>query len=203
VDPYRRCLNRAVASRLPEADVARWQERFTLAWREIATHHEAYAPALAAGLAVLTPLSRQAPGSAVSGTGRQAFGAVGAGLPADPISLALLLIREFQQVKLGAILDLHDLFEFSGDRRYRTPDVDPGRLERLLRGAYANLAACAFWRVRATLGADDRASARQSYRRCYRRTAQAIAALQGCESLTPLGEEFVGQMRTGLTAMTL
>jgi uncharacterized protein len=197
VDPCRHFSHRAAASRLSEADFAQWQESFTLAWREITAHHEAYAPMLAAGLATLTPV---APGFSARGPARPAFGAVGAWLPADPASLALLLIREFQRVKLGAILDMCDLFQPPRDRT--PPDADQAPRARLLRGAYAGLAVCAFWRSDAAAGRDDRVSARRRYQRWYGRTADATATLARCESLTPLGHEFVGQMRMGLRALS-
>jgi uncharacterized protein len=202
VDPYRHLLHRAAVPRLSEADFAQWQETFALAWREITAHHEAYAPTLAAGLATLTPV---APGSAARDSARQAFGVVGAWLPADPVSLALLLIRQFQRVKLGAILDRLDLFEPSPGRpQDRTPrHADQERLERLFRDTYADLSVCAFWRVRAALGGDDRGPARLRHQRWHGRATVAIATLAGCGLLTPLGEEFAGQMRSGLQALSL
>ena len=54
------------------------------------------------------PLQPGPEGRDISAAARQAFGAVGVALPADPVTLALLLIHEFQHVKLGAVLDLYD-----------------------------------------------------------------------------------------------
>jgi uncharacterized protein len=201
VDPYRHFSHRKATPRLSEADFARWQEGFTLAWREITAHHEAYAATLATDLATLTPV---APGSLARGTARQPFGAVGAWLPAGHVPLALLLIREFQRVKLGAIFDVCDLFRPAYGHGDRTPrDLGPGSPERLLRDAYAGLAVCAFWRARAALGGDDRVPARQRYQRWYGRTAIAIGTLTDSESLTPPGRELVSQMSIGHQALSL
>jgi uncharacterized protein len=203
VDPYRH-FPRAAAGRLTEADFARWRDCFTLAWAEITAHHEAYAPALAAGLATLTPLSPPAPGPAASGTARPVFGAVGAELTDGPVRLALRLICEFQRVKLEAVLGMRDFFRLADERRYRAPwEAGQAPLERLLHDAYADLAACAFWRVRAALGGDDRADARRRHRQVYERATDAIETLAGCGSLTPPGAEFVGQMLAGLKTTSL
>ncbi|HUN30875.1 MAG TPA: FxsB family cyclophane-forming radical SAM/SPASM peptide maturase [Trebonia sp.] len=201
VDPCRHFLHDSAASRLSEADFARWQDAFSLAWREITAHHEAYAPALTAGLTTLTPV---APGSVARGRARRAFGVVGAWLPADPVLLALLLIREFQRAKLGAIFDLCDLFEPVERPLGRTrPHADQDPLERLLSDTYAGLAVCAFWGTRAALGGDDAAPARERYRRWHGRTAAAIGTLTGCAALTSLGHELIGQLRIGLQALSL
>jgi uncharacterized protein len=203
VDPYRHFPHRASA-RLPEADLVRWRERFALAWAEIAAHHEAYATALAAGLSTVTPLASPSHGAPVSGTTRPAFGVAGIELPDDPVSLALLLIRSLQRMKLGAILAMHEFFRPAVERRGRTSrEAGHEPLERLLGDAYADLAACAFWRARAALGGTDREIARQGYQRGHERAAEAIATLAGSGSLMPLGTEFIGQMLARLKAMPL
>ena len=62
--------------------------------------------------------------------------------PADPATLALLIVHEFQHVKLDAMLDLYDLFD-SAD----TPALpgtwqrtEPRPLDELLQETYARLA---------------------------------------------------------------
>lgn len=63
--------------------------------------------------------------------------------------LALLLIQEFQHVKLGAVLDLYDLFDPADDRLLHAPwRDDPRPLEGLLQGTYAHLAVTDFWHAR-------------------------------------------------------
>ena len=120
-DPFRDCYHRPIAARLTEAEFGRWQRDFREAWTEIERNHGAYATALAAGLTVLMPLAATHDGRDVSGTARNAFGAVAMAPAADPVTLARLLIHEFQQVKMGAILDLYDLHDRGDDRLFPVP----------------------------------------------------------------------------------
>jgi uncharacterized protein len=186
-DPYRDCYQWPAAPRLTDQEFARWQRTFGLAWREIQEYHPAYAPALAVGLTALTPIVPAPAGADVTVAARQGFGAVGTALPDSPATLALLLIREFQRVKLAAVLDRYDLF-----------DPADNRLVELLDGAYANLAVTEFWRVRAGLGQHDRAEASERYQYWRENTAAAIKTVAGSSGLTPLGRHFVGQMRNAI-----
>ncbi len=196
-DPYRDCHQWPATARLTDAEFALWQRCFQEAWGEISQHHPAYAPALAAGLSVLMPLSPGPEGKDVSATARHAFGAVAAALPADPVTLALLLIHEFQHVKLGAVLDLYDLYDPGDDRLFHAPWRDDLRpLEGLLQGTYAHLAVTGFWRTRQQVTAGAAAEAageRFAYWRAH--TRDAIETLTSSGSLTPLGTQFVSEMR--------
>ena len=190
-DPYRDCHQWPAAPRLTDEEFAEWQRGFALAWREIQTHHPAYAPALAAGLTTLMPMAAAPAGSDVSAAARHGFGAIGAALPDDPVTLALLLMHEFQHVKLGAVLDLYDLFDPDDKRLYHAPwRKDPRPLEGLLQGTYAHLAVSEFWRVRAGLGEHDQAEAAERYEHWRAHTAAAIETLADSGSLTPLGMHF-------------
>jgi uncharacterized protein len=201
-DPYRDCHQWQAAPRLTDAEFEQWQRYFQDAWQEIERDHPAYVPALAAGLTVLMPLTAAPEGRDVSATARHAFGAVAAALPADPVTLALLLIHEFQHVKLGAVLDLYDLYDPSDDRLFHAPwraDLRP--LEGLLQGTYAHLAVTDFWRVRQEVAvgeAAETASQRFTYWRSH--TRDAIETLTSSGSLTPLGVRFVNEMRDSVSA---
>src|SRR5262249_52474723 len=128
---------------------AAWQHRFGDAWAQIQQEHAAYAPGLAAGLRTVMPLAAVRAGKEVSATARHAFGAVAVALPASPATLALLMIHEFQHVKLGAVLDLYDLFDSADTRLFNAPwRDDPRPLEGLLQGTYAHIAVTDFWRAR-------------------------------------------------------
>jgi uncharacterized protein len=196
-DPYRDCHQWSAAPRLTQAEFARWQLSFEAAWQEIQRNHPRYAPGIKAGLSVLMPVSAGPDGRDISATARHAFGAVAAALPADPVTLALLIIHEFQHVKLGALLDLYDLYDQSDTRLFDAPwREDPRPLEGLLQGTYAHLAVTDFWlaRQQATAGAEAEAAAEHfAYWRA--RTGDAIETLLDSGSLTPLGEQFVGEMR--------
>ena len=147
-DPYRDCGSWPAAPRLTAAEAARWQHDFAAAWQEIEREHSVYAPALAVGLTTLTPLTAVPDRPGVSSVARHAFGAVAAPVPAAPGGLALLLIQEFQHAKLGAILDLYDLYDEADDRIFPVPwGEGKGQIDALLQGAYALLAVADFWRA--------------------------------------------------------
>ena len=95
------------------------------------------------------------------------------------MTLALLLIHEFQHVKLGAVLDLFDLFDPADKRLYHAPWRAAMRpLEGLLQGTYAHLAVSRYWRTRqqATAGAEAEAAGKR-FRLWDRHTKQAIETL--------------------------
>jgi uncharacterized protein len=196
-DPYRDCHQWRAAPRLADSEIARWQRCFEDAWQQIERHHPAYAPAIAAGLSVLMPLSAGPKGRDTSASARHAFGAIAAALPEDPVILALLLIHEFQHVKLGAVLDLYDLYDPADDRLFPAPWRDDLRpLEGLLQGTYAHLAVTDFWRARQEVTAGAEAgSAGQRYRYWRGHTRDAIETLANSGSLTPVGVRFVNEMR--------
>lgn len=196
-DPYRDCHQWQAAPRRTDAEFTRWQEQFIAAWDEIERDHASYAAAMAAGLTTLMPLVPAQAGREASATARHAFGAVAAALPDDPVTLALLLIHEFQHVKLGAVLDIYDLYDPADARLFHAPwREDPRPLEGLLQGTYAHLAVTDFWRVRRTVTSGPAAEAagqRFAYWRAH--TCDAIETLASSGSLTPLGIRFVNEMR--------
>ena len=118
------------------------------------------------------------------------------------MTLALLLIHEFQHVKLGAVLDLYDLYDPTDGRLFHAPwREDPRPLEGLLQGTYAHLAVTDFWRVRQEVtsgAAADVAGQRFAYWRAH--TCDAIETLVSSGSLTPLGEQFVDEMQHSVTS---
>jgi uncharacterized protein len=194
-DRFRDCHQWAAAPRASGEQFAAWDRQFRAAWALIAGEHDAYAPALSAGLTTVMPLSAPAAGREISATARNAFGAVAAAMAADPAALALLLIHEFQHVKLGAMLDLYDLFDPADDRLFDAPwRQDRRPLEGLLQGTYAHVAVTDFWRIRrqAPGPCADAAASRFAHWRVQ--TAKAIETLDGSGSLTLLGKRFVGAM---------
>jgi uncharacterized protein len=202
-DPYRDCHQWTAAPRVPDADLAEWQRLFRGAWAEIGRTHPTYADGLAAGLCTVMPLCAGPPGRDVSATARNAFGAVAVALPASPVTQALLLIHEFQHVKLGAVLDVLDLYDPEDDRLFPAPWRDDLRpLEGLLQGTYAHLAVTDFWRAErnAADGQDaEAADARFVHWRTH--TADAIETLAASGSLTPLGVHFIDSMRNSILSL--
>lgn len=199
-DPERDCHQWPVSDRLDGSGHAAWQARFDEAWHLILRDHAAYAPGLAAGLHTITPLAARSDGHEVSAAARQAFGAVGAALPERADRLALLLIHEFQHVKLGAVLDLYDLYDEEDRRLYYAPWRDDLRpLEGLLQGTYAHVAVTDFWRVRRSLDASaDAVSAEIEFAHWRAQSSAALDTLASSGSLTPIGTAFVDGMRATL-----
>ncbi|MFB9882210.1 FxsB family cyclophane-forming radical SAM/SPASM peptide maturase [Planobispora siamensis] len=197
-DPFRDCHQWPAAGRLTDDRVAAWQRAFAEAWALIESELPAYAPGLRVGLSVLTPLAPAPEGREVSSTARHAFGAVAAALPDGPATLALLIVHEFQHVKLGAVLDILDLYDEGDTRRFYAPwRDDPRPLEGLLQGTYAHIAVTDFWRVRRHA---DPGRAEAQFARWRRDTAEAIETLAASGALTPLGGRFVTEMRRSVAA---
>jgi uncharacterized protein len=203
IDPYRGCAPWPAAPRLSAPEAAWWTREFGTAWDEI--EHRAYAPALAAGLTTLTPLAPGPDGRGASAVARHAFGAVAVSVSASagPGGLALLLIEEFQRAKLGAVLDLYDLYDPDDDRLFPVPwGESKGRIEALLQGAYAHLAVADFWRVSQQREADsDSDAAGRRFGECRAQAGEATGTLLDSGALTPLGARFVQQMRNSLAAL--
>ncbi|WP_159774431.1 FxsB family cyclophane-forming radical SAM/SPASM peptide maturase [Streptomyces sp. HM190] len=207
VDPSRDCYRYRPLPRLPEAEVRRWEEMFAEAWQLIRGAYPHYARGIAAGLVTITPLAPDPSGDDVSATSRHAFGAVGIALPRTAEDLAMLIIHEYQHVKLGAMLDMFDLLDGLDDRRYRVlwrPDLRP--LDALVQGAYAHLAVADIWRIRCRRGAEDVGAALHERSRPEAdkwRTAvlDALDAVAETGSLTALGRRFVRGLRSEAEAL--
>lgn len=195
-DPYRDRHQWRPSGRLTDEEAARWQESFDRAWRLIKRDYPRYAPAIAAGLTTVVPLAPAEAGREISSAARDAFGAIGAALPDDPATLALLILHEFQHVKLGAVLDMFDLYDPSDRRLFHAPwREDPRPLEGLLQGTYAHLAVTDFWRIRRHTEPEPAA---RHFAHWRAQTARAIDTLIGSKALTPLGERFVTRMRASI-----
>lgn len=196
-DPYRDCHQWPVTGRLTASEADSWQEQFEQAWELVENVYGRYAPAIAAGLSALVPLANDNSEREISAAARQAFGSVGAALPAGGADLALLLVHEFQHVKLGALTDMFDLHDRSDERLFFAPwREDPRPVGALLQGTYAHIGVTDYWRLRRHLvtGADSLTAAEQ-FARWRAMTAEAIGTLADSGALTPLGDRFVGGMQ--------
>jgi len=196
-DPYRTCHQWPVTARLSDAEAAAWQASFDEAWQLIERSYPRYAPGIAAGLSTLVPLAADPAGEERSAAARPAFGAIAVALPPAAADLALLIIHEFQHVKLGALYDLYDLYDRLDPRLFHVlwrPDARP--LGPTLQGTYAHVAVTDYWRQRRHLvtGTDADRAAEQFA--CWRvGTAEAIEALASSGALTPSGAGFVDGLR--------
>jgi uncharacterized protein len=198
LDPFRDCYEWPAASRLDDKEFEAWQQVFSEAWALIERDYPAYIPGLASGLSAIVPLSPAERGRHISSTARDACGAVGIGLPSDGAVLAMLLIHEFQHVKLGAVLDLFDLTDVMDAGLYYAPwRDDPRPLEGLLQGAYAHIAVADYWRVRRTVLTKNNESlaAAAAFAEWRQAVLTVIDTISCSGSLTALGQHFVDRMR--------
>jgi uncharacterized protein len=199
-DPYRDCHQWQAADRLSGQEASRWQQHFAVAWPLIARSFPGYLPSLTTGFSTLMPLANDVPGREISAASRQAFGAVGAALPVDGDALALLILHEFQHVKLGAMFDLFDLCDPADRRLFYAPwREDPRPIGALLQGAYAHLAVTDYWRVRRhELPGAKAIAAAEQFARWRVFTAEAIETMANSGALSPLGARLVGGMRAAV-----
>ena len=195
-DPYRMCHGQP-AERLTLSESNLWGDRFRDALEFVDKHLPLYAPGLRTGLTTLMPMARSTDGTHRSAAARHAFGAIGAALPEEQDILALLLVHEYQHIKLGAILDLYDLYDVTdtAERHYAPWRPDPRPIEGLLQGTYAHVAVTEFWRAaRAIAPVSGAAAAETQFARWRGHTAEAVTELLRSGSLTPLGERYVHAM---------
>ncbi|MFF1717912.1 FxsB family cyclophane-forming radical SAM/SPASM peptide maturase [Streptomyces sviceus] len=201
-DPWRDAHGYPVRARLSPAAAEEWRDRLAAAWEWIRRELPAYAPGLAAGLSVVTPLRESPTGADISSAARDAFGAVGIARPDTPQTLACLLVHEFQHVKLGAVLDLMDLYDPTCEQLFYAPwRPDPRPLEGLLQGTYAHIAVVDYWRARRrTADGTEAREAEVRFARWREQTAEAVDTLVGSGALTALGERFVTAMGETVSA---
>jgi uncharacterized protein len=195
-DPWRDAHGYPVTPRLSPAETERWRHHLAAAWEWIRRELPAYAPGLAAGLGVVTPLREPTTGADISSAARDSFGAVGIARPGTPETLASLLVHEFQHVKLGAVLDLTDLYDPTCEQLFHAAwRPDPRPLEGLLQGTYAHIAVVDYWRARHRT-AEGTAVHDTETRFVHLRTqtAEAVDTLLASTALTDLGERFVRAM---------
>ncbi|MFD0258230.1 FxsB family cyclophane-forming radical SAM/SPASM peptide maturase [Kitasatospora indigofera] len=199
-DPQRDSHHWPVEGRLADPELHSWTGALREAWELVGRDLPDYAAGVRAGLSTITPLRAGPSGRDVSAAARQAFGAVGIARPATAPILGLLLAHEFQHVKLGAVLDLVDLYDPSDTALYHAPwRPDPRPIEGLLQGTYAHLAVTEFWGTR-TLAYDGLPGETADHTRAQfalwrRYTAEAVERLAGSGSLTALGLRFADGMR--------
>lgn len=193
-DPYRDTFGQPVAEPTDDAGATTWRTTLRQAWELIGTEHPAYLPGLTAGLLSVTPLAPTADSDA-SAAARRAFGAIATVLPPTPARLAVLLIHEFQHVKLGALEDLVTLFDASDTRLHYAPwRPDPRPLPNLVQGTYAHLGVTDFWRVHRHSAGTDAAFATRQFARWRTQTARAIDVIAASPALTDEGRRFTAAM---------
>src|SRR5439155_17987891 len=109
-DPYRDCHRWVLSPPLDAGEVRAWERGVSQAWRLIREEAPAQVAGLTEGLRAIVPLQPDPQGDKRASTARDAFGAVAAA-HTDHAALAVMVVHEFQHSKLGAVLDLYDLFD--------------------------------------------------------------------------------------------
>jgi uncharacterized protein len=183
--------------RLSAERAGAWRRAFIRAMNLIDLH----LPGHAEGLRAVTPLRSNGVHDR-SASGRLAFGAVGlAPRRLDPMTLALLLIHEFQHVKLGAIMDMFELHDLADTEPRYAPTcfLHPRPIEGLLQSTYAHLGIGDFWRIYRNLATGvAHTDAQAQFARCRALTVAGIDGLLRADSLTPMGRNFVLTMRDSI-----
>ncbi|MFG2054624.1 HEXXH motif domain-containing protein [Micromonospora sp. NPDC048930] len=182
------------------AEHRRWRRRTEAGWSLLSRHHQAVAGEVAAAVRVLAPL-RRAPDGLVSGTFRDAFGAVAMSLPPDATALAVTLAHEVQHAKMVGLMSAFQLVEPGPDERFYAPwREDPRPLGALLHGTYAHLGVAAFWQRqrRVEEHAESAFAAHVAFARWRVAAWEATDALARTGRLTAEGEVVLDGMRATL-----
>ncbi|WP_030438639.1 HEXXH motif domain-containing protein [Actinoplanes subtropicus] len=195
VHPYRHGHHAPPANRLPDAEVALWQEAFARAWSLLAELVPARAGELAAGLRTLVPLVQEDARTARSATIRHAFGVFGLTLPPSPEEFAVTMVHEFQHSKLSALLDLIPLTDPRHERRYFAPwRLDPRPLPGLLQGVYAFVGVADTWRaLRRAPGMAELAERRFVESRLQ--VDRGLRSIEESGAVTPAGARLIAELR--------
>jgi uncharacterized protein len=199
IDPFRDCQAWAAAGRLAPLDWKAWRLALVAAARQLAVELPAYASVIGMGLRSIVPMRSGAAGYRLSGTARQAFGALALALPDSVDMLSELLVHEMQHVKLTALCDLFDLFDREDTTLFPVPwRSDHRPIEGLLHGTYAHLALAELWRSRSRQTTDQ--EARDLFLTYRSWAGKGIEALLNASTLMPDGERFVNGMRSTVEA---
>lgn len=177
-------------------DPDRWRGGIGSAWRLLARRHRASATEIAGATSVLIPLRSDGPGM-VSGTLRQAFGAIALSAPHEARATAVTLAHEIQHGKLAVLMQALPLVPPDDGQRYRAAwRTDRRPLAALLQGAYAHLGVAAFWRAERTAGdRGARHTAQVEFARWRAAAYDATGDLLASRRLTAAGEFVVQGMR--------
>jgi hypothetical protein len=189
-DPLRTGLGLPPTPALTTAELARWQEALTGAWRLLVDRLRPDAEVLAAVLDCIVPVEPDPASRGISATSADAFGAVAMSEPADATALAVGLLHETQHSLLNAVQYLFDLHDQPDKLGYSPWRDDPRPATGILHGAYAYLTVTRFWRSRS---ADPLAAF--EFARWRAAVLVASDGLLDGGTLTPAGTRFVTALR--------
>jgi HEXXH motif-containing protein len=194
IDPYRTLRPVDPPERLGDAEKGRWQQMFDEAYAIVERDSPSQAAALAKFLQVLVPVPA-ALKEIRSGTSGDSVGGVLVSMPHDPVAFAVMLVHEFQHVKLESLMHLFALFQDDGALTHYAPwRDDPRHLSGLFQGVYAFLGVTRFWRSRWLDGGPRVGEFEFDF--AFRRSQawHGLCSLRRDPRLTELGQRFVTGM---------
>jgi HEXXH motif-containing protein len=188
LDPFRDLADPEPPTRLDDPSFARWAQLLTDAWHLLLRDHRAEAEAMAGGFVSLVPLRHEEGWGTRSASSGEAFGSIMTSLPPDAVTLAEVLVHEYQHITLGGLIH-HLTFSASDDRLYYAPwRFDPRPLGGFLQGVFAFLGIASFWRQhRLTAPEPEREAASYEYAHARAQTHAALRILRDAPGLTDDG----------------
>ncbi|MBB0231503.1 AAC(3) family N-acetyltransferase, partial [Streptomyces calidiresistens] len=172
-----------------------WEALLRRAWGLVSAHTPTDAATCAAVWSGVTPL-RPLPGDHLSAASGHAPGAIGMAWSDDPVHIAESIVHESHHLVLGALTGILPLHGNDPSPRYRVPwRSDPRPLGAALQGVYAHLAVARWWReYAAAVPTAARRRCLDTHRQYREWVLRTLDVLEGCVSLTPAGERFLGGM---------
>lgn len=191
-DPYLDRYTLPMSADLDAGQLERWRQRVRSAFEVLVRQHRWAAGPVAAGVAVIVPLTPHSETDLITATSPAAFGALATTWPPDPVTLAETLVHEFQHIKLCGLLDLVPLAESGGETVYAPWRRDPRPAAGLLQGVYAHLGIARFWAAQrhAETVPDDVLRAQVQFARWRPAIAAVVGTLRQTGCLTADGERF-------------
>jgi HEXXH motif-containing protein len=192
LDPFRDLADPEPPARLDDAEFARWTRLLTDAWRLLLRDHREEAEAMTGGVVSLVPLSHEEGWGTRSASTGEAFGSIMVSPPPDPVTLAEVLVHEYQHITLGGLIH-HLTLSTSDNRLYYAPwRYDPRPLGGFVQGVFAFLGIANFWRQhRWTAPEAERDLAAFQYARARAQTNAALRVLRAAVGLTADGHALV------------
>jgi HEXXH motif-containing protein len=182
--------------------LANWQRLLDQAWNILARDHRPTATMIAAVVRALVPLARPARTRLVSSTAASAFGAIALSLPDDALTMAEVLVHEFQHSVLSAVLDVVPLIESGASLTTYAPWREDARpMGSLVHGLYAHLGVARFWcEQRGSGPAAEQLRADVEFARWRPLLTAATEELASAGVLTGYGREFLAAVRDVLAS---
>jgi len=204
LDPYRDLADPVPPARLSDVEASSWSDTIGKAWELLGRICPESAAAMSVGLTSIAPLPADDLNQNRSASTGDGFGAAMITPAADPVTLAVGLVHEFQHIKLGGLLHLVPILHAPANSVlvYAPWRDDPRPLSGLLQGVYAFLGIAGFWQ-RFRWDADDaeREAAEFEFAYARRQARIGIRSLLGSPFLTHLGRKFINELSAAVNTL--